>query len=241
MDASRRGVVLLAALVLVALLAVMVTAQLECLPFVSAEGRSDLRAAQRRLDVDSALQLAVAVLRADARLGGQDSFDDLWARAHRAEVGGAEIELAIGDHPFAGVPEDEWLRHDCGIPLGIAVVASRDPYVGRLFEDVPPNVNTAPVPVLAACLAAPDEAMVWLRRERLRRVLAGPDDFREAPGYDRGQFREISGKVAFTSSLFLAEAMIRRHGQDEERRQWVLAREGDELAVVYSAGLEGIE
>jgi len=239
-NVSRRGVVLLAALVLVAILAVLVTAQVERLPFVSAEGRSAMEIAQGRLDVDSALQLAVAILRADAGLGQSDSFGDLWARPHEAQVGDAGIVLTIGDYPFFRVPEDEWLMHDYGIPKGVALVASRDPYVRRLFENVRPNVNTAPMPVLAASMAAPNEAMVWLRGQRLRRVFARPDDFEEAPGY-RDRFRDVAGKVAFRSPLFLAEAGIRRAGQDEERHQWILAREGDEVAVLYSAEVEETE
>jgi len=107
---SRRGVVLVAALVLLTFLAVVVTGQMERLQFVSNESRTAARIAQRELDVNSALVFAEGVLRADAAENDYDAFGDLWTRPCSLQVGETELLVRIGDHVFRGAVDDRWSR-----------------------------------------------------------------------------------------------------------------------------------
>lgn len=234
----RDGVVLVAALVFVALLAVVVTGQLERLPLVSAESRGAGAIAQRQLDAGSALALVVGVLRADAATNGYDWFGDIWATPHTTRVGEVEIEVRIGDTPFLREPRDEWVKQDLGIPADVRLVAVEDFEVQRLFSRVRPNVNTSPAAAVRKAMGLSADGIAWVKRRRADRPVAGPEDLRDVPGLGIAVDTEGTGGLSFSSPLFVADAVIRRPGGPPRRLYWVLRREGGAVRVVYSGAGE---
>jgi type II secretory pathway component PulK len=226
--------VLLAALALVAFLSVLVTLQLERVPVLVRESRGTAVLIQCELDVQSALQLAIGILREDARAGHWDGFGDVWARPHAASVGGAEIAVRISDWAFSGLTEDRWVLHDAGIPEGVTVLAAEDPYVRGLFARVRPNVNTAPLAALSAAGLSAD-AVRWIGRTRQQSPLAGLDDLAKAPDYSPDRYRPLLDGVSVTSNLFLVEATIRRAGEKDRQAGWVLWRNGRDVRVVCAS------
>jgi len=232
---SKRGVVLIAALSFLVLLAVVVTAQLERLPFVSAESRSAARILQRELDEGSALQFVIGILQADAAASSYDSFADAWTRPQSVTIGTTSIELKISDSVFNRVPDDEWTRQDLGIPKGVSLVATEDLFVQDLFARIKPNINTASAAILRKSAGLNTDAVAWLKKERQGRAFTGVEDFRGAPDYDRSKYENSLSGVTFASSLFLAEATIKREGEAPERCYWALKRSGKDVCVLYSA------
>ncbi len=232
--ASQRGVVLLAALVFIAVLAVMVTAQIERLPFVSSEGRAAAKIVQRQLDASSALQFAIGILKADAATNDFDSFADSWTKPHRVSLGETDIEVRIADSVFLRVPEDEWIRQDLGIPDDVCIVATEDLHVHDLFVRMKPNINTAPLRALRRAGGLSAEAIAWVKKRRQQQALTRSEDLSGAPGFSLEDYRRNLASVAFASGLFVADATIRREGESPQRCYWVLRREGKAIRVVYS-------
>jgi len=229
---SRRGVVLVAALVLLTFLAVVVTGQMERLQFVSNESRTAARIAQRELDVNSALVFAEGVLRADAAENDYDAFGDLWTRPCSLQVGETELLVRIGDHVFRGAVDDRWFRHEQGIPDGVSLLDSQDPYVHRLFSRASTNLNTAPMQLLGRGLSR--ETLDWIKGERQQRGFARQEDLRDAPGYDEARLGTALSGVTFTSPLFLVEARVCWPMAEERWCYWVLHREDGKVTVIYS-------
>jgi hypothetical protein len=223
----RRGVALLSALLFVALLSVLVMLQMERLPFDCRQSRAAPGIAQRGLDANSALVLATSVLETDAGLGAYDAFADSWARPHSVRVGTAEIEVRIADWAFARVPQDRWLLHDYGFSPETTLLATEDEAVLDLFQRVRPNLNTAPLPQLQRGYGLGTDAISWLRDRRQSRPLTSLDDLKEMPGYR-------DADLALGSSLFFAKATIRRADGAEERRYWVLRREGTRVFAIHA-------
>ena len=233
-DRLRRGVVLLAALAFLAFLAVIVTGMLERLPLVSAESRSGARVVQRELDVNSALEFAIGILRADAAENDCDGFSDLWVRPHSVSMGELEIEVKLADRVFSRVPEDEWARYQFGVPDGVSMVESEDPYVHEVLEGARPNLNTAPIGVLQRASGLSAEAVAWVRKTREEQPFAELDDFREAPDYGGERYGRMLEGISLRSTIFVAEATIRRAGEPERKHWWVLERQGSAVNVVYA-------
>jgi hypothetical protein len=184
--------------------------------------------------VDSALQLAIGILHADAAENGSDSFFDLWARPHKARVGGTEVEVRLGDSAFTRAPEDEWIRRDLGIPKGVALAASDDAYVHELFGGTKPNINTSPMASLRRTAGLNAGAVAWVANRRETSAITGPEDLRDAPGFGDSASGGAPEGIAFASSLFLVNATIRREGRPPENHSWVLTRHGADVDVVYS-------
>ncbi len=237
-DAGRRGVVLVAALVFVALLAGVVTYQVEKLPLAAAESRNAPTAAQRQLHVTSALQAAVGLLRCDADEDTHDSFDDVWAAPQDIRLGETELELAIGDWAFTRPCRDPWLRHDQGFPDGAPWLATADAEVHRLFDGLALNVNTAPLRALAARAGFGGHEAALVVERRRQGGFRSAEQFMKSVGRGSDDRRAATPQLTVTSSLFLAQATIRRPGEKPERRQWVLARDGRDVHVLYAAPVE---
>ena len=235
----RNGTVLLAALVFVAILATLVTSQLSHLPFYTEESRGAVAVARNELDESSGLQLAIGILRADAANGEYDAFGDLWTHPHQVRVGDSEIEVALSDWVLARMADDPWIHYESGIPEGVTMLANEDPTVARLLSDATPNVNTAPLAVLAKHSGFSENELRWLQQERTQRALTGLDDFRDAPDFDAGRFQGLLTGLDFRSRVFLAQATIRRDNQPDRICYWVLRRNGDKVAVIY-AGVEKV-
>ncbi|MFO8007388.1 MAG: type II secretion system protein GspK [Candidatus Brocadiia bacterium] len=236
---DRRGAVLLAALVFVAVLATVVTAQLTRLPFAVAESRAAVGVVQRELDANSALNLAQGVLLADAARNTFDGFGDLWARPHTATVGNVQIKVRLSDWVGLRDLDDPWLRHEYGIPTGASLLASEDPYVHAFFRELKPNLNTAPAPQLAKRWGFGQRTLEWLKRNRDREVLSRPADLRGAPGLTEERLREIGPSLQFRSGLFFAEATIRRDDRLACVHYWVLQRTDRGVAVLYHGSKAG--
>ncbi len=233
-DSGRRGVVLLAALAFVAALGTVVTLQMEGLPMTVNESRTAASVVQRSVEAKSALQAAVALLKADARKGPNDTFRDEWTRPCHLELGETRIEVKVSDWVLPGMPEDDWMRHDQGLPEGVNLLANGDPNVRRLLNRVPPNVNTTPLSILSRETGLSQPALTWLGEERLKRPLTHSAAFINAPGYGTDAHRGVPGGLAFKSRLFVVHAVIRRPDEGGDFRYWVLQREGERVTVLYT-------
>ncbi|MFO7892093.1 MAG: type II secretion system protein GspK [Longimicrobiales bacterium] len=230
----RSGTVLLAALVFLAILATVVTSQLARLPFEVAESRGAVASVRRGVAARSARVLAAGILRSDGRAGETDGFGDSWVRPHAVRVGGCEVEVRLSDWPVSGLPEDAWLRHEFGIPEGVSLLSTGDPYVLGLFRQVRPNVNTAPLTVLARRAGLSRGVLEWLKERREQMALERLEDLEDAPDADEAMIEEAAEELTCGSRLFLAQAVIREDGGPERRRYWVLQRDGTGAHVVYS-------
>ena len=231
---GRRGIVLFAAVVFLAVLAVIIARQFELLAFATAESKAAGRVLQRRIEMDSALELAVGALVADAAANDYDASGDAWAGPLGAELDGVRIEARLVDFVMGEEPEDKWLRHDEGLTdADVDRPVSRDPYVVELFEEEPPNVNTAPTRLLrdAGIATAHARRIVERRRER-------PFERIEELGGIRGlRGSELTAAMRATdcvSRLFLAEGRVERPDGTVEGWTWLLRREEGEVRVIHS-------